>query len=79
MTGDTIQVVMDRGAVSFMRSYPNYVPLDPDTIRDILERIAPFEYDRIYGGWWRRNVDTGAASAVAASAGRYISWMEGRP
>jgi glyoxylase-like metal-dependent hydrolase (beta-lactamase superfamily II) len=76
-TGDTIQVVMDRDAVSFMRSYPNYVPLNPDTIRDIVARIAHLKYDRIYGGWWNRNVGSGATAAVAASAARYISWVEG--
>jgi len=76
LTGDTIQVVLDRRAVSFMRSYPNLIPLDADTIRGILARIAPFEYDRIYGGWWRRNVESGAAEAVARSAERYIAWIE---
>ena len=32
LTGDTITVVQDREWVSFMWSYPNLIPLDPDTI-----------------------------------------------
>jgi len=77
LSGDTIQVVMDRQAVSFMRSYPNLVPLDPATIRDIERRLAPYEYDRIYGGWWGRNVVAGAADVLAASADRYIRYTGG--
>jgi len=77
LSGDTIQVVMDRKSVSFMRSYPNLIPLDPATIRDIEARLAPYEYDRIYGGWWGRNVSAGAAAAVAASADRYIRYAGG--
>ena len=41
LTGDTITVVMDRGWVSFMWSYPNLIPLDAATIRDIAGRVAP--------------------------------------
>jgi len=77
LSGDTIQVVMDRRAVSFMRSYPNLIPLDPATIRDIEGRLAAYEYDRIYGGWWGRNISAGAAEAVAASADRYIRYAGG--
>ena len=77
LTGDTITVVMDREAVSFMRSYPNLIPLDPATIRDIESRLEPYEYDRIYGGWWGRNVAAGASAAVAASADRYVRFAEG--
>jgi glyoxylase-like metal-dependent hydrolase (beta-lactamase superfamily II) len=77
LTGDTIQVVSDRRYVSFMRSYPNEIPLDPATILRIVAAVAPYRYDRIYGGWWERNILTGARDAVAASARRYIRWLEG--
>lgn len=78
LTGDTIQVVLDRRYASFMRSYPNLIPLDPETIRHILARIEPFPYDRIYGGWWDRNILRDASAAVAASASRYIKRVEGQ-
>jgi hypothetical protein len=34
--GDTIQVVQDRRWVSFMRSFPNLVPLDAVRVRRII-------------------------------------------
>jgi glyoxylase-like metal-dependent hydrolase (beta-lactamase superfamily II) len=34
LTGDTIQVVPDRRWVSFMYSYPNYIPLPADSVCD---------------------------------------------
>jgi hypothetical protein len=39
-----------------------------------LSLIEPFQFDRIYGGWWRRNVAAGGSAAVARSADRYLSF-----
>ena len=78
LTGDTIQVVMDRAAASFMRSYPNLIPLDPEAIRGILRAIEPYPFDRVYGGWWRRNIASNGRAALEASAARYIERIEGR-
>ena len=72
LTGDIITVVQDRRYVSFMRSYPNLMPLRPAAIRRIVERIEPFSFDQIYGGWWQANVLSDAKAAVARSAERYL-------
>ena len=72
LTGDIITVVQDRRYVSFMRSYPNLIPLGPAAIRRILERIEPFPFDQMYGGWWNANVLSDAKAAVARSAQRYL-------
>jgi glyoxylase-like metal-dependent hydrolase (beta-lactamase superfamily II) len=72
LTGDIITVVQDRRYVSFMRSYPNLIPLGPATIRRILETIEPFSFDQIYGGWWKANVVADAKAAVTRSAERYL-------
>jgi len=72
LTGDIITVVQDRRYVSFMRSYPNLIPLGPAAIRRIIERIEPFPFDHIYGGWWQANVLSDAKVAVARSAERYL-------
>lgn len=77
MTGDTIQVVLDRRYVSFMRSYPNLIPLDPQTVGTIMERIAPYSYDRVHGGWWDRTIVNDAAAAIALSAERYLRRSRG--
>ena len=72
LTGDIITVAQDRRYVSFMRSYPNLIPLGPAAIRRIVERIEPFSFEQIYGGWWQANVLAQAKAAVASSAERYL-------
>jgi hypothetical protein len=72
LTGDIIQVVQDRRYVSFMRSYPNMIPLGATAINHILEAIEPFSFDQIYGAWWKANVLSNAKAAVARSAERYV-------
>jgi len=72
LTGDIVTVVQDRRYVSFMQSYPNLIPLGPAAIRRIIERIEPFSFDQIYGGWWQANVLSDAKAAVARSAERYL-------
>lgn len=64
LTGDIIQVVQDRRYVSFMRSYPNLIPLGPAAIQCILERIEPFSFEQIYGAWWKANVLSDAKAAL---------------
>jgi hypothetical protein len=72
LTGDIIQVVMDRRYVSFMRSYPNLIPLSLAAISQILERIEPFDFEQIYGAWWERNVLSDGKGAISRSAQRYL-------
>jgi glyoxylase-like metal-dependent hydrolase (beta-lactamase superfamily II) len=76
LTGDIIQVVADRRYVSFMRSYPNLIPLGASAIRRILERIEPFQFEQIYGAWWGANVFCNAKAAVARSAERYLQAIQ---
>ena len=75
LTGDIITVAQDRRYVSFMRSYPNLIPLGASAIRRILEGIEPFPFEQIYGGWWQASVLTEAKTAVARSAERYLRWI----
>ena len=71
LTGDMPQVAQDRRWVTFMYSYPNYIPLPAGEVNRIVAALEPFEFDRIYGAWWDRNVLTGAKDAVRRSAERY--------
>ena len=75
LTGDIITVVQDRRYVSFMRSYPNLIPLGASAIRRIVERIEPFPFEQVYGGWWQANVLADAKAAVVRSAERYLRWI----
>jgi glyoxylase-like metal-dependent hydrolase (beta-lactamase superfamily II) len=71
-TGDTIMVASDRRWVSFMRSYPNYIPLGGATVAAIAARVGRLEFDRIYGNpGWEKFVEAGAAEIVRRSAERY--------
>src|SRR6185503_12581426 len=76
LTGDTMQVAQDRRYVSFMYSYPNMIPLNQRAIERIVNAVEPFEFDRIYGGWWDYHV-LDAKSAVKRSAERYIKAISG--
>jgi glyoxylase-like metal-dependent hydrolase (beta-lactamase superfamily II) len=73
LTGDIAQVAMDRRTLSFMYSYPNYVPLNARSVTKIADSIAPLQFDRIYGAWWDRNIASGAKAAFDASVRRYLS------
>lgn len=75
LTGDIITVVQDRHYVSFLRSYPNLIPLGASAIGRIVEGVEPFSFDQIYGGWWQANVLSDAKAAVKRSAERYLRWI----
>lgn len=70
--GDQPRPCMDRRWVSFMFSYPNFIPLGPQAIRGVVQRLKGFSYDRLYAavpGWI---VSGGADAAVKESARRYL-------
>ncbi len=77
LSGDIIQVVPDRRWVSFMRSYPNLIPLDAASVRRVVAAVEPYEYDRVYGAWWGMNVERDGKGAVERSAARYVEAMGG--
>ena len=76
LAGDIVQVVMDRRWVSFMWSYPNLVPLPAATVRRMVEKLEPYEFDRVYGAWWGRVVAEDGKGAVRRSADRYVATLE---
>lgn len=78
LVGDTITVVADVRSVSFMRSYPNLIPLPASEIRRIVATVRPYAFDRIYGGWWDRVTPRDAKAAVERSAERYLRWIGSR-
>jgi glyoxylase-like metal-dependent hydrolase (beta-lactamase superfamily II) len=76
LTGDTLMVASDRRYVSFMYSFPNYLPLSAASVRRVAVAVEPFAFDRIYGAWWNRVVAADAKAAVAHSVERYIQALE---
>ncbi|APW61756.1 MBL fold metallo-hydrolase [Paludisphaera borealis] len=80
MAGDQPQICMDPKQVSFMWSYPNFIPLNAPTIRHVMECLDPLAYDRIYGAFVVRGkgvVPTGGKQVVQRSADRYLKAIQG--
>jgi hypothetical protein len=71
LAGDIVQVAQDRRWVSFMYSFPNYIPLPASEIDRIASALEPYAFDRIYGAWWDRNVASDAKAAFWRSVERY--------
>jgi hypothetical protein len=76
-SGDILQVGPDRH-VSFMRSYPNLIPLSAAVVRRIVDRLTPYEFARIYGAFADREIEAEGKAAVHRSAERYISAVSGK-
>ena len=80
MAGDQPQICMDPKQVTFMYSYPNYMPLNVHAIRHIEGCLAPLPYDRIYGAFFTRGkgiIPTGAKEVVRRSVDRYMEAIRG--
>jgi hypothetical protein len=73
-SGDIFSVVLDRRWVTFMYSYPNYIPERPRTIRRALTLLEPYSFTRVYGGWWNRVVYADGHAAIRRSAERYFGY-----
>jgi hypothetical protein len=76
LAGDIVQVVQDRAWVSFMWSYPNYIPLPAREVRRIRAAVAELSFDRLYGAFWPSVMDPDARAKVLRSADRYIAALE---
>jgi len=76
LTGDIVQVVPDRRFVSFMYSYPNYIPLNAAKVNRIAKSLEPFAFERMFGAWWKQNVMTDAKVALQRSVERYLRAIE---
>jgi len=72
-SADIATVTQDRKFLTFMRSYPNFIPLAAHDVQAIAAALAPFAFDRIYGHYFDRVIATGAKEVLAASVARYIA------
>ena len=76
LTGDTIQVVADPNWVSFMYSYPNFIPLPAAEVSRIRDIIVGYNFERLYGMRFESVVTADARDVVMRSADRYIQMLE---
>jgi hypothetical protein len=76
LAGDTVFPNPDRGSVSFMRSYPNRIPLSGAVVERITEHLEGFSFDRLYGNFGNQ-IEADAAAVLRWSANRHIGWVRG--
>ncbi len=70
-SSDTLYVTWDRKYVSFMYSYPNYIPLSASAVDEIVQKVAPLGFDRIYSHFHGLVVYKDAKLVVQRSVERY--------
>lgn len=76
LTGDTIFVTPGEDRVSFLYSAPARLPLAEPGVTGIVRALAPYAFDRIYGGWWSPAIRRDGESILERSAQRYIELLE---
>jgi glyoxylase-like metal-dependent hydrolase (beta-lactamase superfamily II) len=76
LVSDTIHANPDRTTVTFLRSYPNRIPLSPAVVQRITRAVTQLSFDRLYDNFGRP-IEEGAATAVSRSADRYSGWVRG--
>jgi hypothetical protein len=76
LSADTIGANPDRSSVTFMRSFPNRIPLSAAVAQRIAATVEKLSFDRIYdnfGGMIAAN----ARPVIRRSADRYAAWVRG--
>jgi hypothetical protein len=77
LSGDIVQVIPDRKFVTFMRSYPNMIPLSAPSVERIGALLEPYKYDVIHGAWFDRTIPRGGKDIVQRSIARYVAAVRG--
>lgn len=77
MSGDIVMVATDRRWVTFMYSYPNYIPLGRKAVEAIAAKLAPYEFEAIFGAWWDLVVRADGKAALQRSVARYLEAISG--
>ena len=77
LSGDIVQVIPDRKFVTFMRSYPNMIPMSAPAVERIGKLLAPYPFDVIHGAWFDRLIPRDAKSIVERSIVRYVKAVSG--
>jgi hypothetical protein len=76
-SSDIATVTTDRKFLTFMRSYPNLIPLSARQVAAIGAALGPFAFDTIYGHFFDRVVQTDAKAVLQRSVTRYIDALSG--
>jgi hypothetical protein len=76
-SADIATVNLDRKSFTFMRSYPNNIPLSAKGVRAIGAALAPFAFDRAYSHFFDRVMPARAKESLQESIERYAAAIGG--
>ncbi len=76
-SADIARVNLDRKSFTFMRSYPNNIPLSEKGVGAIGAALAPFQFDRVYSHFFDLVMPAGAKRILQASIERYVAAIGG--
>ena len=76
LAGDTFFPGPSERWVTFMRSFPNGIPMSAAVVERTARRVGEREFDRAYGNFGNA-IRTDARAAVIRSAERYAAWVRG--
>jgi hypothetical protein len=76
-SADIATVNLDRKSFTFMRSYPNHIPLSAKAVRAIGAALIPFQFDRVYSHFFERVLESGAKPILQESVERYVAAIGG--
>lgn len=77
LCGDIVQVIPDRKFVTFMRSYPNMIPLSAPAVERIGAQLSPYPFEAIHGAWFDRTIPRDGKAIVSRSIARYLAAVRG--
>src|SRR5437763_15914106 len=70
LSGDIVQVVQDNKSVSFMWSYPNFIPLSAPRVAGVVKSLRAYQFDRIHGAFNDRPIWQDGRGVMERSAER---------
>jgi len=76
LAGDAVFPNPDRRSVSFLRSYPNRIPLSGNVVQRVAGQLEGLHYDRLYNNFGAV-VPHDAKAVVRFSADRHAAWTRG--
>jgi glyoxylase-like metal-dependent hydrolase (beta-lactamase superfamily II) len=77
LSGDIVQVVQDNKSVSFMWSFPNFIPLSGPRVQGLVNSLKAYQFDRIHGAFLDRTIWADGKSVMERSAARYLKIIGG--
>jgi hypothetical protein len=76
-SGDILAVTTDRKWLSFLRSYPNWIPCSAREVEAIGRAMKPYAFETLYGHYFDRVIPKDAKTVLEKSVKRYLDNLAG--